>query len=103
MTIRRGILPLFLGLAFTGIARLATAQHPAPYYYPPLHRSPGYTTITPQVPTLIMPPRHAYPRHAAPARPRAYHAIPYTRSPYTDDWSTDRRLPFPKPWMLPSR
>ena len=29
--------------------------------------------------------------------------LPYNRTPYTDDWSTARHLPFPKPWMLPTR
>jgi hypothetical protein len=30
-------------------------------------------------------------------------ALPYNLSPYTDDWSTGRHLPYPKPWMLPTR
>ncbi len=61
--------------------------------------------------------RYSYPQ----ARPQAYAysrgyqaaiprrgvyrspALPYNKSPYTDDWSTGRHLPFPKPWMLPTR
>ena len=56
-------------------------------------------------------------RYAQPAQPRfvqrfapaparnGYYSqpLPYNRSPYTDDWSTGRHLPYPKPWMLPTR
>ena len=30
-----------------------------------------------------------------------YSHSPYAQSPYTDDWSTARYLPYPKPWMGP--
>ncbi len=30
-----------------------------------------------------------------------YSSSPFARTPYTDDWSTSRRLPYPKPWMGP--
>lgn len=53
--------------------------------------------------------RPAAPRYIQRAPSRAFrgqrgaYSLPYNRSPYTDDWSTARHLPFPKPWMLPTR
>ncbi len=63
------------------------------YQYAP---APAYRYARPAQPRFF--------QRAAPARGGYYsQPLPYNRSPYTDDWSTGRHLPYPKPWMLPTR
>lgn len=89
----------------------APAQQVVRYYYPPAVApapQPYYYYPAAPVPQV----RYAQPRYYSQrngvflsgpdlVRRQPSVSIPYTRSPYTDDWSTDRRLPFPKPWMRP--
>jgi hypothetical protein len=87
---RRAIATLSVALVGLGWAGLASGQSAAPatrYYYQPAQ------------PRYVQRPAAIAPRRAAHANP----SLPFTRSPYTDDWSTGRHLPYPKPWMLPTR
>ena len=88
----------------------APAQQVVRYYYPPaVARAPQQYYYYPAAPAPQV--RYAQPRYyqrngvflSGPdlVRRQPGGGIPYTRSPYTDDWSTDRHLPFPKPWMRP--
>jgi hypothetical protein len=79
----------FLVLASTGSAFGQYVVRPAPIrsYYQPAQ--PRYD----QRGTIFQPRRADY----------SNQVLPYNRTPYTDDWSTARHLPFPKPWMLPTR
>src|SRR6185312_1419738 len=76
-----------LGLGWSGVA---SGQYAT--------RAPAYRYYQPAQPRYV-------PRAAPFAARGGYYAnpLPYNRSPYTDDWSTGRHLPFPKPWMLPTR
>ncbi len=77
-------------MATLGMAAPASAQYAA-------RPQAGYQLYRPAAP-------RTYQRAApAPRYQRPQSGLPYNRSPYTDDWSTSRHLPFPKPWMLPTR
>ncbi len=86
----RSVGGLVLGLAALGFAA------PAPAQYAPAYR-PAVPYYQPAAPRFYRPAAPAY------RAQRRGSALPYNRSPYTDDWSTGRHLPFPKPWMLPTR
>ena len=77
----------FLGLGWGGLAHGQYVVRPAPAraYYQPAQPRSAQRTFAPR--------RGGY----------SGQVLPYNRTPYTDDWSTGRHLPFPKPWMLPTR
>ena len=97
MNRRRSISPLalatsalaFMGFGWGGLAHGQYAVQPAPArpYYQPAQPRYGQRAAT------LVPRRKTY----------TSQVLPYNRTPYTDDWSTARHLPFPKPWMLPTR
>jgi hypothetical protein len=79
----------FLVLTSSGSAFGQYFVQPAPARYNNQASQPRYA----QRGTIFQPRRGSY-----------YNQVfPYNRTPYTDDWSTARHLPFPKPWMLPTR
>ena len=69
--------------------------------------SPAQYVVAPAPARIYQPAQRRYIPRPSPyaVRPgyQARPALPYNLSPYTDDWSTGRHLPFPKPWMLPTR
>lgn len=80
-----------IGLGWPSSAHAQYVQAPAVRYYYPQARPQAYAYTRGY--------RGVSPRREVYRTP----ALPYNKSPYTDDWSTGRHLPFPKPWMLPTR
>ncbi len=80
----------FLALSWGGPAFGQYQTTPAP--------TPTYRYVQPARPRFFQRTAPVYPQRGYYSQP-----LPYNRSPYTDDWSTGRHLPYPKPWMLPTR
>jgi hypothetical protein len=95
MNLRRAIKPLslsalvFLALNSSESARGQYVVQPAPARFYSQQTQPHY----PQRDTIVQTRQSSYYNQA----------LPYNCTPYTDDWSTARHLPFPKPGMLPTR
>jgi hypothetical protein len=92
----RRISPRSIGLVVMGLLGLGAAGPAHAQYF-----------VVPAPARTYQPAPRRYVQRPSPyaVRPgyQARPALPYNLSPYTDDWSTGRHLPYPKPWMLPTR